>query len=118
MHQTLAPRAWIGQRVFPRQAQCADDSFFLEKIEGRYPLNPLTWIEHVYVPFQPTLEPFEPDTQVNGVDWKRVELAIDTWRHAADFCVVAAEPHDLLPHLLRNWRDASRAIGLPWPNPA
>src|SRR5262245_45703093 len=80
MHQTLAPRAWIGQRVFPRQAQCADDGFFLEKIEGRYPLNPLTWIEHVYVPFQPTLEPFEPDTQVNGVDWKRVELAIDTWR--------------------------------------
>jgi hypothetical protein len=35
---------------FPCQAQCPDDSFFIKKIEGRYPLNPLTWIEHVYVP--------------------------------------------------------------------
>ena len=25
---------------FPCQARCADDSFFIEKIEGRYPLNP------------------------------------------------------------------------------
>jgi hypothetical protein len=65
---------------FPCQAQYADDSFFIEKIEGRYPLNPSTWIEHVYVPLQPTLEPIEPDIQENGVDWKRVELAKDTWR--------------------------------------
>ena len=27
---------------FPCQARCADDSFFVEKIEGRYPLNPST----------------------------------------------------------------------------
>ena len=27
---------------FPCQARCADDSFFIEKIEGRYPLNPST----------------------------------------------------------------------------
>jgi hypothetical protein len=65
---------------FPCQAQCADDSFFIEQIEGRCPLKPLTWIEHVYVPLQPTLEPIEPDTHENAVDGKRVELAKDTWR--------------------------------------
>jgi hypothetical protein len=32
------------------------------------------------VPLQPTLESIEPDNQENGVDWKRVELAKDTWR--------------------------------------
>jgi hypothetical protein len=60
---------------FPCQAQCADDSFFIEKMEGRYPLNPSRWIENTTVPLQPTLEPVEPDTQENGVDWKRVQLA-------------------------------------------
>ena len=65
---------------FPCQARCADDSFFIEKIEGRYPLNPSTWIKHVNVPLQPALEPVESDTEENGVDWKRVQLAIDTWR--------------------------------------
>jgi hypothetical protein len=65
---------------FPCQAQCADDSFFIEKIEGRYPLNPSRWIENTTVPLQPTLEPVEPDTQENDVDWKRVQLAVDTWR--------------------------------------
>jgi hypothetical protein len=65
---------------FPCQAQCADDSFFIERIEGRHPLNPSTWIEHVNVPLQPTLEPVKPNNHENGVDWKRVHLAIDTWR--------------------------------------
>ena len=65
---------------FPCQAQCADDSFFIEKIEGRYPLNPSRWIENATVPLQPTLEPVEPDTQEKDVDWKRVQLAIQTWR--------------------------------------
>ena len=32
------------------------------------------------VPLQPALEPVESDTEENGVDWKRVQLAIDTWR--------------------------------------
>ena len=65
---------------FPCQAQCADDSFFIEKIEGRYPLNPSTWIDHVNVPLQPTLEPFELDPHENGVDWEAVQSAIDIWR--------------------------------------
>jgi hypothetical protein len=65
---------------FPCQAQCAEDSFFIEQIEGRHPLNPSTWINHVNLPLQPTIEPVEPDNQENGVDWKRVELAKDTWR--------------------------------------
>jgi hypothetical protein len=30
---------------FPCQAQCPADSFFMECMEGRYPLNPSTWIE-------------------------------------------------------------------------
>ena len=48
---------------FPCQARCADDSFFIEYMEGRYPLNPSTWIENTTVPLQPTLEPVEPDIQ-------------------------------------------------------
>ena len=63
---------------FPCQAQCADDSFFIEKIEGRYPLNPSRWIENTTVPLQPTLEPVEPDTRkmasigsaFNGIHWR------------------------------------------------
>ena len=65
---------------FPCQAQCPADSFFIECIEGRYPLNPSTWIENTTVPLQPTLEPVQPDNQENDVDWKRVQLATDTWR--------------------------------------
>ena len=55
---------------FPCQARCADDSFFIEKIKGRYPLNPSRWIENTTLTFQPTLEPVEPDIQVGGVNWE------------------------------------------------
>jgi len=65
---------------FPCQAQSPTDSFFIECMEGRYPLNPSTWIENTTVPLQPTLEPVEPDTQENEVNWKRVHSAIQTWR--------------------------------------
>jgi hypothetical protein len=65
---------------FPSQAQCADDGIFIEKIEGRYPLNPTTWIENTTVPLQPTLKPFQPDTPENAVDWERAQQAKDVWR--------------------------------------
>ena len=65
---------------FPCQARCADDSFFIEKIKGRYPLNPSSWIENTPVPLQPTLETVEPNIQVSRIDEKMVQSAISTWR--------------------------------------
>jgi hypothetical protein len=65
---------------FPCQAQCPDDSFFIECMEGRYPLKPSTWIENTAVPLQPTLEPVEPHIQVSRIDEGMVQSAISTWR--------------------------------------
>jgi hypothetical protein len=64
---------------FPCQARCPDDSFFMECVEGRCPLNPSIWIENTMVPFQPTLEPVEPDIQ-SIRDEVLVQSAISTWR--------------------------------------
>jgi hypothetical protein len=44
----------------PCQGEVPKDSFFHEHIEGRYPLNPSTWIENSAIPLQPTFEPFDP----------------------------------------------------------
>ena len=70
---------------FPCQARCTDDSFFMECMEGRYPLNPSTWIENTTVPLQPTFESFEPDIQVSRVDEKMVQSAISTWRTSPSY---------------------------------
>ena len=70
---------------FPCQARYTDDSFFMECIEGRYPLNPSTWIENTTVPLQPTFESFEPDIQVSRVDEKIVQSAISTWRTSPSY---------------------------------
>ena len=66
---------------FPGQAQSPDDSFFIEKIEGRYLLNPSTWIENSAIPLQPTFESFDPlDNETSEVDCAAVELAVKLWR--------------------------------------
>jgi hypothetical protein len=70
---------------FPSQAQRPDDSFFIECMEGRYALNPSTWIENTTVPLQPTFESFEPDIQVSRVDEKIVQSAISTWRTSPSY---------------------------------
>ena len=70
---------------FPCQAQCPADSFFIECMEGRYPLNPSTWIENTTVPLQPTLEPVEPNIQVSRVDERMVQSAISTWRTSPSY---------------------------------
>jgi hypothetical protein len=64
---------------FPCQAQCPDDSFFIECMEGRYPLSPSTWIENT-MPLQPTLELIEPDIQSSEMDEGLIQSAISTWR--------------------------------------
>ena len=43
-------------------------AFFIEKIEGRYPLNPLRWIENSTAPLQSTLETVEPNIQVSRIE--------------------------------------------------
>ena len=66
---------------FPCQAQCLDDSFFMEYMEGRNPLNPSTWIENSAMPLQPTFEPFDPlGNETSEVDRAAVELAVKLWR--------------------------------------
>ena len=70
---------------FPCQAQCPADSFFMECMDGRYPLDPSTWIENTIVPLQPTLESFEPNIQVSRVDERTVQSAISTWRTSPSY---------------------------------
>jgi hypothetical protein len=70
---------------FPCQAQCPADSFFMECIEGRNPVNPSTWIENSAISLQPTFESFEPDIQVSRVDEKMVQSAISTWRTSPSY---------------------------------
>jgi hypothetical protein len=66
---------------FPCQAQSPDDSFFIEYMEGRYPLNPSTWIENSAIPLQPTLESLDPlGNETSEVDRAAVELAVKLWR--------------------------------------
>ena len=66
---------------FPCQAQCPADSFFMECIEGRYPINPSTWIENSAIPLQPTFESFDPrGNETSEVDYAAVELAVKPWR--------------------------------------
>jgi len=70
---------------FPCQAQCPADSFFMECIEGRNPVNPSTWIENSAISLQPTFESFEPDIQVSRVDETMVQSAISTWRTSPSY---------------------------------
>ena len=65
---------------FPCQAKDPQNSFFIECLEGRVPLNPSTWIENTTVPLQPTLELVEPDIQRAGVNERMVQSAIQIWR--------------------------------------
>ena len=66
---------------FPCQAQSPDDSFFIEYMEGRYPLNPSTWIENSAIPLQPAFEPFDPlGNETSEVDRAAIELAVKLWR--------------------------------------
>jgi hypothetical protein len=66
---------------FPCQAQSPDDSFFIEYMEGRYPLNPSTWIENSAIPLQPTFKSFDPlGNKTSEVDRAAVELAVKLWR--------------------------------------
>jgi hypothetical protein len=70
---------------FPSQARCPADSFFIECMEGRNPLNPSTWIENTTVLLQPTLESVEPNIQMSRVDEKMVQSAISTWRTSPSY---------------------------------
>jgi hypothetical protein len=66
---------------FPCQAQSPDDSFFIEYMEGRYPLNPSTWIKKSAIPLQPTFESLDPlGNETSEVDRAAVELAVKLWR--------------------------------------
>jgi hypothetical protein len=65
----------------PCQGEVPKDSFFHEHINGRYPLNPSTWIENSAIPLQPTFESLDPlDNETSEVDWAAVELAVKLWR--------------------------------------
>jgi hypothetical protein len=66
---------------FPCQAQSPDDSFFIECMEGRYPLNPSTWIENSAIPLQPKFESFDPlGNKTSEIDRAAIELAVKLWR--------------------------------------
>ena len=77
---------WHGSRptsVFylPCQGEVPKDSFFHEHIEGRYPLNPSTWIENFAIPLQPTFESLDPlGNETSEVDRAAIELAVKLWR--------------------------------------
>jgi hypothetical protein len=64
----------------PCQAKQSRDTFFNEYLEGRRPLNPSIWIDNSAIPLQPATEMVEIDTQQSGVNWGRVQSAIQTWR--------------------------------------
>jgi hypothetical protein len=65
----------------PCQAQRPDDGFFIEEIEGRYPLNPSMWIDNSPIPLQPTFESFDAlGNETSEVDCAAVELAVKLWR--------------------------------------
>jgi hypothetical protein len=65
---------------FPCQAEHTKDSFFIDCVEGRCPLNPSMWVENTTVPLQPDIETIQPDFQSSGVDEVLVQSAIQTWR--------------------------------------
>jgi hypothetical protein len=70
---------------FPSQARCPADSFFMERMEGRNPLTPSTWIENTTVPLQPTFESVEPDIPGVPYDETMIQSAISTWRTSPSY---------------------------------